>query len=69
MPSQREPNPWRYAGAGLELAGAVGVLALIGYGLDRWWDTEPWFFLGGATVGIVGGLYNLIKGVMDDNKP
>lgn len=53
----------------MELAGGVGVFALIGYGLDRWWDTSPWCFIGGASLGIVGGLYNLIKGVMDDNKP
>ncbi len=69
MPDQPQPNPWRHAGAGLELAGVVGVLAWIGYGLDRWWGTQPWCFIGGATVGIVGGLYNLVKSVLRNNQP
>ena len=49
------------AGAGLELAGAVGGLCLAGYWLDRKFDTSPWFLLGGAFIGIVGGLYNIVR--------
>ena len=64
MPSNGQPSPWRFAGVGLELAGVVAVLALIGHGLDRWWGSHPWGVLGGSMLGIVGGLYNLVKQVI-----
>lgn len=54
----------KYAGAGFELAGAVGALCLLGYWVDRKFDTSPWGILIGAVVGIVGGLYNLIRPVL-----
>ena len=46
---------------GLELAGATAGLALLGYWIDGKFGTSPWGILGGVTIGIVGGLYNLIK--------
>lgn len=51
----------RYAGAGVELAAAVGALCLAGYWVDRKFGTDPWGMLVGAVTGIVGGLYNLIR--------
>ena len=58
-----EPNLWALTGKGLELAAAVGVFALLGWWVDKWLGTPPWFFLALAGVGLIGGLYNLWKGV------
>mgnify|MGYP006273869741 CR=1 FL=1 len=52
---------WKLAGAGIELAGAVLVLAFIGYGIDRWLGCYPWLTVVGTLLGFAGGLYNLIK--------
>jgi F0F1-type ATP synthase assembly protein I len=51
----------RHSGAGLELAGATAGLALAGYWMDGRFDTGPWGLLVGVFIGIVGGLYNLVK--------
>jgi len=57
----------RYAGAGMELAAAVSALCLAGYWFDRKFETSPWGLLIGAVIGIVGGLYNLIRPVLKDS--
>ncbi len=76
-PRQNKKTPvgvGRYAGAGIELAAAVGALCLAGYWVDRKFETSPWGILAGAMTGIVGGLYNLIRPALraalrpDDNK-
>jgi len=64
MSGQPQFNPWRYATVGLELVGGVAVLTGLGYGLDRWRGTAPWGMIGGAILGIVGGLYKLVRDVM-----
>ena len=46
---------------GLELAGATAGLALFGYWIDRRYGTAPWGILGGVIIGLVGGLYNLVR--------
>jgi F0F1-type ATP synthase assembly protein I len=51
----------RYSGVGLELAGAMAGLALIGYWIDGHYGTQPWGIIAGVMIGLVGGLYNLIK--------
>jgi len=51
----------RHSGAGLELAGATAGLALAGYWLDGKFGTDPWGMLVGVFIGIIGGLYNLVK--------
>src|SRR5215470_15583177 len=54
--------PWvRYSGVGIELAGATAGLALVGYWIDGKFGTSPWGILIGVVIGIVGGLYNLVK--------
>jgi len=58
---QRYPGWVRYSGVGLELAGATAGLALVGYWIDGRFGTSPWGILVGVIIGIVGGLYNLVK--------
>ena len=58
---RRFPGWVRYSSVGLELAGAVAGLALVGYWLDQRFGTTPWGILGGVVIGLVGGLYNLVR--------
>jgi F0F1-type ATP synthase assembly protein I len=51
------------AGAGYTLIGAILLFGLIGYGLDYWRGTSPWFLVGGLILGIVVGMYELAKTV------
>lgn len=57
----RFPGWVRHSGVGLELAGATAGFALIGYWIDRRYQTAPWGVLVGVILGLVGGLYNLVK--------
>jgi F0F1-type ATP synthase assembly protein I len=58
---QRFPGWVRYSSVGLELAGATAGLALAGYWVDGKFGTKPWGILVGVVIGLVGGLYNLIR--------
>jgi ATP synthase protein I len=58
---RRFPGWVRYSGVGLELAGATAGLALIGYWIDGRFGTRPWVTLVGVVIGLVGGLYNLVR--------
>ncbi|MEO1450069.1 MAG: AtpZ/AtpI family protein [Bacteroidota bacterium] len=53
----------RYAGLGFEVLACILVFVGIGYGLDRWQETEkPWFTLGFSLFGCVAAMYLLIRG-------
>jgi F0F1-type ATP synthase assembly protein I len=58
---RRFPSWVRHSGVGLELAGATAGLAFVGYWIDRRFGTQPWGILGGVVIGLVGGLYNLVR--------
>jgi F0F1-type ATP synthase assembly protein I len=58
---KRFPSWIRHAGIGLELAGAVAGFALLGYWFDRHFGSKPWGLVVGLALGMVGGLYNLVK--------
>jgi F0F1-type ATP synthase assembly protein I len=45
------------------LIGAIGVMTIVGYGLDRWLGTWPWFLVGGMLFGVATGFYLLAKEV------
>ena len=51
------------ATAGYTLIGAIVVLGGLGYALDRWLATGPWFLLSGLLLGMVAGFYELAKTV------
>ena len=61
MTGRRYPGWVRYSGVGLELAGATAGLALVGYWVDTRFGTRPWGVVLGAIIGLVGGLYNLVR--------
>ena len=51
------------AGASYTLIGAILLLGGIGYAVDRWLGTSPWFLLAGLAVGLIVGFYELAKTV------
>jgi F0F1-type ATP synthase assembly protein I len=51
------------AGASYTLIGAIILLGGIGYAVDNWRGTSPWFLIGGLMLGIVVGMYELAKTV------
>lgn len=46
---------------GYTLIGAIILLGGIGYAIDEWRDTSPWFLVGGLILGLVVGFYELAK--------
>jgi F0F1-type ATP synthase assembly protein I len=59
---------WRMGGLGMEVATQVGAGALLGWLFDRWRGSAPTGLLVGATIGIVVGLWSLIKGALKLNR-
>ena len=47
--------------ASYSLVGAILLFGAIGYAIDRWRGTAPWFLLSGLILGVVVGFYELIK--------
>jgi len=61
-PRRKPTSGWtRAAGGGIELAATLVGCCLAGYWLDAKLDSSPWALLILAVLGIVGGLYNLIR--------
>lgn len=52
---------WKMAGAGMELAAALVAFVLIGLWIDRHFETDPWGILICSAIGIIGGMYNLVR--------
>ena len=58
----RDRRSWiRYSTLGIEFVAAVAGFALVGFWIDRHYETKPWGLLIGAVLGIVGGMYNFIR--------
>jgi F0F1-type ATP synthase assembly protein I len=51
------------AGAAYTLVGGIILLGGIGYAVDAWRDTSPWFLVTGLFLGILVGFYELVKTV------
>jgi len=47
--------------ASYSLVGAILLFGAIGYAVDRWRGTAPWFLLAGLLFGVAVGFYELIK--------
>lgn len=57
-----ESKGWvRLSSIGFELAAAVAGFTLAGYWWDLHYGTSPWGILIGVVLGLVGGMYNLIR--------
>jgi hypothetical protein len=65
----KKSSAWKYAGIGIQFAGTVGVMAYGGYAIDQWqgWKGNP-ALITGVVIGVIGGLYLLIKEAMKANK-
>jgi len=55
------PTWVRFSGIGVEFAGAVIGFTLIGFWIDRSYRTNPWGVIIGVSLGLIGGMYNLIR--------
>ena len=60
MPPTSDPSR-SVISAAYTLTGAVLGLGLLGYVLDRNWETKPYLLLAGLLLGVVVGLYDLWK--------
>ena len=60
---QRAEQAGPAAGASYTLIGAIVLLGGIGYAVDRWQGTSPWFLLTGLILGIIVGMWELAKTV------
>jgi F0F1-type ATP synthase assembly protein I len=47
--------------AGYTLIGAIILLGGIGYALDVWRGTSPWFLIAGLFLGLIVGFFELAK--------
>jgi F0F1-type ATP synthase assembly protein I len=61
MPRDNGPSWLRLSGIGVEVAAAVAGFTLVGYWVDRHFASAPWGLLIGLVLGLVGGLYNLVR--------
>ena len=61
MGSRRSDPPRRMAGLGFEMAAGVGGFALLGYWIGGYYDRAALGIVIGAALGIIGGMYNLIR--------
>ncbi len=49
------------AAAGYTLLGSILLLGGIGYAIDAWRGTSPWFLISGLVLGLVIGFVELAK--------
>ncbi len=59
----------RLSTIGVTLVAATAIGLGIGYGLDRWLGTNPWFTLIFTLLGIVAGFVNLFRDVGGFGQP
>ena len=51
----------KWFGFGIEFCGVLGVFCYIGYKLDQYLNSSPWFLLAGFFVGFAGMMYMVLK--------
>jgi F0F1-type ATP synthase assembly protein I len=58
-----------YISASTTLVGSVGLFAAAGWWLDRKVGTaKPWFLIGGAVLGMIGGFISFFRQVLGKQK-
>ncbi|MFM7673042.1 MAG: AtpZ/AtpI family protein [Candidatus Fonsibacter sp.] len=53
---------------GTELVAAVFVATLIGWYLDKWLNTKPFFLIAFIILGIIAGIFNVVRSAKMINK-
>jgi len=57
-----DQNKWAMAMAvGTIISSQVVAGVLVGYFLDRWLKTQPWFLIAGVTLGSIGAFYGVYR--------
>ena len=51
-----------------ELVSAVLVATIIGFILDNWFDTKPWFIITFFFAGVAAGILNVVRSAKKMNK-
>ena len=72
MPEKKktdQPSWIRYSSLGIECVAAIAFFAAIGYWVDRKWDSQPWGLVIGSMLGLIGGMYNLVRASLAAFKP
>ena len=71
-PSPTSPSPedkdrsWaQWTGAGFEFAASVLLFFFLGTWADATWGTQPWMTVAGALLGVVVGMYLLIRQALE----
>lgn len=55
------PTWLRFSGIGVEFAAVIVVFTLVGLWIDRGYDKSPWGVVIGSSLGLIIGMYNLIR--------
>ena len=65
MPEQPDENESRKSGyayaAGITLFASVVSFCALGWLIDRWFGTQPWFLIGGLILGSAAGLFEFVR--------
>lgn len=69
MPGGFDSPGMRYAGLGIELAAAVGLLSLVGWWIDGRFGTAPWGMVAGGVTGLIVGMTRLVRTAMGSVRP
>jgi len=59
-PDENRKAGFAYA-AGIVLFASVASFCALGYFLDRWFGTQPWFLIGGIILGSAAGLFEFVR--------
>jgi len=63
------PGLRRMVGAGVELAATVVAAGLLGFWIDKKFETTPIWLIVGIVLGVVGGMYNMIRQTVQELFP